>query len=96
GWGMGVVVSSAPPAPPASLPLGSAQLLLSQILTPLSGCSCCCAAAFPLLKPVIPEALPPSPMGSALASGGSLLEPAGLGSTAHGGASSSFSQKPPL
>ena len=49
-----------------------------------------------LLKYVIPEALPPSLMGSALASSGSILEPAGIGSIGHGEASGSFSQKPPL
>lgn len=40
---------------------------------------------FPLLECVIPEALPPSLMGSALASGGSILESAGIGFTGHGG-----------
>jgi len=40
---------------------------------------------FPLLKYVIIEALPPSLMRSALASGGSVLEPAGTGSIRHGG-----------
>ena len=39
----------------------------------------------PLLKYVIPEALPPSLMSSALASGGSVLEPAGIGSVGHRG-----------
>jgi len=39
----------------------------------------------PLLKYVIPEVLPPSLMGSALASGGSILEPAGTGSVRFGG-----------
>ncbi|XP_074683769.1 LYR motif-containing protein 4 isoform X1 [Strix aluco] len=40
---------------------------------------------FPLLKYVIPEVLPPLLMGSALASDGSVLEPAGIGSVGHGG-----------
>ena len=40
---------------------------------------------FPLLKYVITEALPPSLMGSALVSGGSIFEPAGIGSIGHGG-----------
>ena len=40
--------------------------------------SLCCR--FPLLKSVLPEALPPLLMGSALASGRSILEPAGIGS----------------
>ena len=39
----------------------------------------------PLLKSVIPAVLPLSLMGSALASGGSVLEPAGIGSVGHGG-----------
>jgi len=40
---------------------------------------------FPLLKYVILEVLPPSLMGSALGSSGSVLEPAGTGSVRHGG-----------
>ena len=40
---------------------------------------------FSLLKSVIPEALLPSLMGSALASSGSILEPAGIGSVGHEG-----------
>ena len=44
---------------------------------------------FPLLKYVIPEVLPPLLMGSALASGAFVLEPAGTGFIKHGG---SFSQ----
>jgi len=47
------------------------------------------AGFFPLLRYVITEALPPSLMGLALASTRSILEPAGTGSTRHGG---SFSQ----
>jgi len=39
----------------------------------------------PLLSYVIPEVLPLSLMGSALASGGSVLELAGTGSVGHGG-----------
>ena len=38
---------------------------------------------FPLLKYVLPEALPPLLMGSDLASGRSVLEPAGIGSVRH-------------
>ncbi|KAM9590921.1 uncharacterized protein ACIBXB_005956 [Morphnus guianensis] len=50
-----------------------------------------------LLKNVITEALPLSLIGSALAGGGSVLEPAGIGSLSNTGeASSSFLQKPPL
>jgi len=67
--------------PPPSLTLVYAELFLSHILTPLSSCSCCCAAAFfPLLNYVIPEALPLSLMALALASNGSVLEPAGISS----------------
>ena len=40
---------------------------------------------FPLLKSVIPEALPLSLVGSALPSSGSVLEPAGIGSVGHRG-----------
>ena len=73
-------------SPPSSLTLVSAELLLSHILTPLSGCNCCCAVAFfPLLRYVIPEALPPSLMGSALASNRSVLEPAGIDFIGHRG-----------
>ena len=39
----------------------------------------------PFLNYVIPEAPPPSLMGSALTSGGSVLEPAGIGSIRHRG-----------
>jgi len=39
----------------------------------------------PFLNYVIPEALPPSLIGSALASGGSHLEPSGTGCVRHGG-----------
>jgi len=44
---------------------------------------------FPLPKYAVAEALPLSLMGSVLASSGSILEPAGIGSIRHGG---SFSQ----
>jgi len=47
----------------------------------------------PLLNDVITEALPPSLIGLALASGGPIFELAGTGFIRHGG---SFSQKPPL
>jgi len=40
---------------------------------------------FPLLQYIIPEALPQSLMGLALASSGSMLEPAGISSVGHGG-----------
>ncbi|XP_063187185.1 uncharacterized protein LOC134513912 [Chroicocephalus ridibundus] len=54
------------------------------------------AVLFLFLKYVIPEVLATSLIGSALASGGSILKLASFGSVRHGGASSSFSQKPPL
>ncbi|KAK4827158.1 hypothetical protein QYF61_015112 [Mycteria americana] len=59
--------------PPSSLTLVSAELFLSHTLTPLLWLPFH-SSFFPLLKYVIPEALPPSLMGSALASGGSILE----------------------
>jgi len=40
---------------------------------------------FCLFNYIIPEALPPLLMGSALPSGGSILEPGGTGSVSHGG-----------
>jgi len=40
---------------------------------------------FPLLRYVIPEVLPPSLMGSALANSGSLMEPAGISFIRHRG-----------
>jgi len=61
----------------------SAELFLSHIFT--------LSAAFvaqqllSFLNYVIPEALPPSLMGSALASGQSVSEPAGTGSAEHRG-----------
>jgi len=72
--------------PPSSLTLVSAELFLSHHLTPLSN-SCLTAQFFslPLLTYVIPEVLPPSLMGSALASGRSVFEPAGTGFIRHRG-----------
>ncbi|KAK4817862.1 hypothetical protein QYF61_001531 [Mycteria americana] len=64
--GISAPVPGAPPPPPSSLALVSAELFFSHVLNPLSGCSC--AVFFPLLKYVTPEVLPPSLMGSALAS----------------------------
>lgn len=61
----------APPAPHPSLPL-SPELFLSQ------------GSSFvPFLGHVIPEVVPQSLMGSALASDGSVLEPASVGSVRH-------------
>lgn len=50
-------------------------------VTLLSTCSY--TAIFPLLNSVISEVLPPSLMGSALASGGSIVELAGIDSIGH-------------
>ena len=68
----------APPHLPSALTLVPAGLFLSHILTPLSGCF-----LPPLLNSAILEALPPLLM--ALASGRSILEPAGIGSAGHRG-----------
>jgi len=65
----------APPAPPSALALLSAEFSLLSLAA-----KCHYPGWF-----FIPEALPPSLMGSALASGGSILEPAGVGSTGHRG-----------
>jgi len=58
---------------------------------------CCCSTpGFPsLLKYIIPEVLPPLLMGSALASSGSILELAGIGSVRHRGSFCRFSKQPP-
>jgi len=72
------------PSPSSSLTLVSAELFLSHSLTPLSGYSCSGLFFFPILK-YIPEALPPSLMGSALASSGFVLVPAGIDSVGHRG-----------
>jgi len=83
-------MSQAPPPPRSSLTLGSAELFLSHRLTLLASLLSHPEVFFlPLLKYVIPEVLPPSLIGLALASGGSVLEPAGTGCIRHGG---SFSQ----
>jgi len=81
--------SRAPPPPPSSLTLVSADLFLSHHLTPLSSLPFLRSFLFPLLNYVIIEALAPSLIGLALASGGSVLEPAGTGFIGHRG---SFSQ----
>jgi len=88
--GISALVPAAPPPPPSSLTMVSVGLFLSHHLTPLSGLLFHCRF-FPLLKYVIPEVLPPLLMGLglALASGGSVLEPAGTGFIRHEG---SFSQ----
>jgi len=76
--------SRAPPPPPSSLTLVSAELFLSHRLTPLSSLPFHCSL-FLLLKYVITDVLPPSLIGLALASSRSILEPAGIGSIRQGG-----------
>jgi len=76
-------VPRAPPLSPSSLTLVSAESFLSHSVTPLSSLLFH-HTFFPLLKSVIPEALPLSLIGSALASSGSVLEPAGIGFIRHG------------
>jgi len=61
--------------------LGVCRVVLSYILTPLSGC--CCAGVFSLLKYITTEAIPLSLIASALASGGSIFELAGIGFIRH-------------
>jgi len=81
------------PPSPSSLTLVSAELLLSHRPTPLYPAVSLLSFFLPFLKDVITEVLPPSLIGLALGSGGSILEPAGTAFIRHGG---SFSQKPPL
>jgi len=81
-------VSQEPPPPPSSLTLVSAELFFSHHLTPLSRLPFY-RSIFPLLKYVITAAQPPSLIGLALASDGSILEPAGTDFIRHRG---SFSQ----
>lgn len=80
-------VPEMPPPLPFSLPLMDSEVLFfSHIIPPLSICS---FRAFSLFKFIFPEALSPSLVGSALARGRSILEPASIGSVEHG---SSFCQ----
>ncbi|KAM9590855.1 uncharacterized protein ACIBXB_005903 [Morphnus guianensis] len=83
--GISAPAPGAPPPPPSSLILVSAGLFLLHVLTPLSGCHFCLSQLFFLLKNVITEVLPLSLIGSALAGGGSILEPAGIGALEHRG-----------
>jgi len=78
------ISTPAPGAPlPPSLTLGAAELFLSYSHSSLQ--LLLHRWFFSLLKYVITEVLPPSPMGSALASSRSVLEPAGIGSIGHQG-----------
>jgi len=73
--------------PASSLTLVSAELFLSHCLTLLSNCRLTAEFFFfyPFLNSVITEALPPSLIGLALASSGSVSEPASTGFIKHGG-----------
>jgi len=82
--GTSALAPGEPPLAPSSLTLVSAELFLSHILTPLFWLLLH-SSFFPLFQYIIPEALPPSLMGSALASSGSVLDPAGIGSIRHRG-----------
>lgn len=81
---------AAPPAPPSSLTLVSAEMFLSHSHTSLHT-QVCCAVDSPLLNYVIPQPLVLPLMGSALG-----WVQLGTGSLGHGEPSGSFSQKPPL
>jgi len=79
------------PAPGATPPFSSSLTLVSvglfhtfSLLSPTAKC-CYTGGFFPLLKYVITEAPPLSLMGSALASGGPILELPGIGSVRHWG-----------
>ena len=76
--------SGTPLPPPSSLTLVSAELFLTYSHSSLQ-LQMLLRKFFSLLNCVIPVDLPPLLMGSALASSGSLLEPAGIGSIRHRG-----------
>jgi len=81
-------VPGAPPPSPSSLSLVSAGLFLSHIHNSLFCCCLCSVQIFffiPLLTYFIPEVLPQSLIGLTLASAGSVLEPADIGSVGHRG-----------
>jgi len=83
--------------PPSALTMGPAEFFLTYSHWFLSAAILLCRGVFfHLLTYVTQEALPPSLMGPALASGGSGWQPAGTGSSDMGAASGSFSQEPPL
>jgi len=86
--------SRAPLPPLSSLTLVSAQLFLSYRLTLLSTLPLHHRFFVPLLKYVVTEALPPSLIGLALASSGSILEPASTGFIRHGRSRSHLSSPP--
>jgi len=69
---------------PSFTDLGVCRLVFSHIVTLLS-LHCHFTAGFYLLKHVLPEVLPPSLIGLALARSRSILEPAGISCIRHGG-----------
>jgi len=84
--GISAPAPGAPPSHPSSLTLVSAELFLLHLLGPLSWLLLLLHSSFsPLLNYVMPEVLPPSLMGLALASSGSVLDLAGTGSIKSGG-----------
>jgi len=86
---LSALVPGAPPPPPSSLTLVSAELFLSIHLTPLSQLPFH-HSFFPLHKYVITEALPLPLLDLALASSGSVFELAALALSDMGEASCSF------
>jgi len=80
---------------PSSLALVSAELFFSHVLAPLSQLLYLPAVFFPLLTCIIPEVLPPSLMGLALAGSRSVLELVAL-AVSDMGEDFSFSQKSSL
>jgi len=85
--GTSALAPGAPPPPPLHRPW-CLQSCCSHIVSLLSQAAVFyCTAVFSLLNCVIPEPLPPLLMGLALASSGSTLELAGIGSIRHGGRS---------
>lgn len=91
--GISVLMPGAPPLPPSSLISVSVELLFSHSHLSLPAAAVA-QNFFPLLfKYIISDVQPLSLMGLALASGGSILEPAGLVSVGMGQASGSFSQE---
>ncbi|KAF4789522.1 hypothetical protein TURU_149947 [Turdus rufiventris] len=93
--GIPALAPGAAPAPPSALTLVTAELLLSHILTALSIYNST-GFSLPFPNSVIPEALPLSLLGSALASRGSALESVTLALLDTGEASGCFSQNPSL
>ena len=77
-------LASGAASPPPFLTMVSAVLFLTRFFPHLSFSQLLCRV-LPFLKYLIAEMLPASLTGSALPSGGSVLEPTGTGSVRHGG-----------